>query len=82
MARACEQEGRVGGLDGRSHGLLLSVLGLTDGVPWQHHFLDHHVHGVLRGEVVFLKEEKEGQRRTKRDGNEFSGRKVFLGQDG
>lgn len=63
-----------GGLGGGSQGLLLSVLGLTDGVPRQHQFLQHDVHGALRGEVVFLKEEKEGRQLTK--GMEMS----FLGE--
>ena len=59
-------------LGGESHGLLLSELGLTDGVPWQHQLLDHGVHRTLQGEAVFLEEEKEGWYLTK-DGNGFSG---------
>lgn len=59
-AAAGEEAGR--GLGGGSHGLLLSGLGLTDGVPWKHQLLDHGVRGTLRGEAVFLKEGKEGDR--------------------
>lgn len=52
-----EEGGR--GLGG-SHGLLLSVLGLADRIPWQHQFLDHGIRRTLWGEVVFLEGEKEG----------------------
>lgn len=47
-------------LGGESHGLLLSELGLTDGVPWQHQLLNHGVHRTLHGKAVFLEEKKEG----------------------
>lgn len=53
-----EEGGR--GLGGGSHSRLLFVLGFTGRVPWQHQLLDRGVRRTLRGEAVFLKEEKEG----------------------